>query len=143
MAVKDTNDLREAGGPAFPIGAEGFSFTHGMTVRDYFAGQALAGLCANPGGPYQRDPTCGWSLTNCNQEIVARECYGMADTMLLERAAEKFPESDSAYRCRLLEAVELMNDLDRYAVSIATGEGLDEVGRHVKMPRGLRERGQK
>lgn len=37
---------------AFPCTGEGFQSEHytqkGMTLRDYFAGQALAGLCANP-----------------------------------------------------------------------------------------------
>lgn len=37
------------GGPAFPNNdAHGCAFS-GMTLRDYFAGQALAGLCANSG----------------------------------------------------------------------------------------------
>jgi hypothetical protein len=31
------------GGLAFPLQ----TISHGMTLRDYFAGQALAGLCAN------------------------------------------------------------------------------------------------
>jgi len=36
------------GGPAFPcVDARGFVST-GMTLRDWFAGQALAGIMANP-----------------------------------------------------------------------------------------------
>jgi len=35
------------GGPAFPQGDDG-SWGTGMTLRDWFAGQALAGMLANP-----------------------------------------------------------------------------------------------
>lgn len=43
------------GGPAFPRNAElGYRPHDGMSLRDYFAGQALAGLLANPNiGPRQ------------------------------------------------------------------------------------------
>ena len=37
--MSDVND----GGPAFPGGR-----AHSMTLRDWFAGQALAGMLANP-----------------------------------------------------------------------------------------------
>jgi hypothetical protein len=46
----------------------------GMTLRDWFAGQALAGLMADPGTfdtPHKR---------------LAESCYGMADAMLAARA---------------------------------------------------------
>lgn len=56
-----------------------------MSMRDWYAGQALAGLLGNPGGPYQANDQCGWSITNCNQQAIAVECYGMADAMLAER----------------------------------------------------------
>lgn len=36
---------KPTGGPAFPRGKEE---TTGLSIRDYFAGQALAGLLANP-----------------------------------------------------------------------------------------------
>ena len=37
------------GGPAFPVTLDhrGCVGAYGMSLRDYFAGQALAGLCAN------------------------------------------------------------------------------------------------
>ena len=50
------------GGPAFPAGAH-----FGMTLRDYFAGQALAG----------------------SDTISAREAYDMADAMLAAREAKQ------------------------------------------------------
>jgi len=55
------------GGPAFPIPDEGWP---GMTLRDWFAGQALAGMLANPDSwPEDRG--------------VAAYCY--ADAMLKAR----------------------------------------------------------
>ena len=67
---------------AFPCTGEGFSspqYTqHGMTLRDYFAGQALAGLAANAqamfGGHYQGDP-----------DAIAMLAVRFADAMLAAR----------------------------------------------------------
>ena len=44
----------------------------GMTLRDYFAGQALAGLCAD-------------SDVNEPPDVMARSSYGLADAMLAAR----------------------------------------------------------
>lgn len=62
-------------GPAFPHDEKTHDgshwFTHpGMTLRDYFAGQALAWLDADQG-----------SYAN-----AAREAYAVADALLTERA---------------------------------------------------------
>ncbi len=62
------------GGPAFPVGFppnEGWS---GISVRDYFAGQALAGLIS------QTDVAMP-------VEAFAIEAYACADAMLKERDA--------------------------------------------------------
>lgn len=68
------------GGPAFPFGQvgeltgqpiNGF-FAPGMTLRDWFAGQALAGALAN-------------SSIDCSTEDCAKIAYGHADAMLAER----------------------------------------------------------
>lgn len=44
--------VKTDGGPAFPSEGEGHGnplyHSPGMTLRDWFAGQALAGLCAHP-----------------------------------------------------------------------------------------------
>ena len=66
-----TND----GGPAFPCVGEGVGdpmyHDPGMTLRDYFAGQALAGvMVASPEGGW-----CGW----------AHDAYKLADAMLAAR----------------------------------------------------------
>jgi hypothetical protein len=61
------------GGPAFPVvvPSEGAVWEYGMTLRDWFAGQALMGMMlgARRGGAM----------------MLARECYEMADAMLAAR----------------------------------------------------------
>lgn len=72
------------GGPAFPVPPGRTSITGdprdgvgyepaigGMSLRDYFAGQALAGMCFRE----------SWF----SYEDVAASAYRMADTMLKER----------------------------------------------------------
>jgi hypothetical protein len=59
------------GGSAFPAVADDF-YEKGMTLRDYFAGQALAGLYAGEGLRHTPD----WYTT---------EAYKAADAMLAER----------------------------------------------------------
>ena len=73
------------GGSAFPemqweytrhgCDGAGHYTTGGMSLRDYFAGQALVGLTAN----YIRQPE------NITNKIVAEECYKFADALLAER----------------------------------------------------------
>lgn len=72
--------------PAFPVVASHTVYTHGMTLRDWFAGQALAGLCANSGGPVQAVSTTGWGFINCNMGDVAGVAYDLADAMLAARS---------------------------------------------------------
>lgn len=76
------------GGSAFPrphsrkmLDGEGedYEAEYGMTLRDWFAGQALAGLLANP--------------TICQGSRVEMQCcdimaYQRADGMLLQRTKE-------------------------------------------------------
>lgn len=71
------------GGPAFPVhtvepvGGEVRYLSTGMTLRDYFAGQALAGMLAAafPGEP---------PFLECT--YVAHKVYEYADAVLAERA---------------------------------------------------------
>lgn len=44
----------------------------------------MQGLCANPGGPFQANASCGWSLVNCSIENVAAVAYAIADAMIAE-----------------------------------------------------------
>lgn len=69
-------------GPAFPI--EGgnepgkMDASSGMSLRDYFAGQALAGLLVNESS----------SFANPNENpphTLARKAYVVADAMIVER----------------------------------------------------------
>ena len=74
------------GGPAFPghkdIPLPGSGSyrddTPGMSLRDYFAGQALAGMFA-VGVPGSAETPEDW------HRLYAKEAYGYADAMLKER----------------------------------------------------------
>ena len=90
------------GGPAFPIDSD-LNMTSirsggidgafcGMTLRDYFAGQALAGMMS---AWYERHEgeegsTGTWPHSAMEREQereqVAEDCYNMSDAMLKERA---------------------------------------------------------
>ena len=55
---------------AFPLKHSEDKFNPGMTLRDYFAGQALAGLL---------------SRTNIDGSQVGESCYWFAEQLLIER----------------------------------------------------------
>ena len=61
---------RHDGGPAFPVAAD--EFTTGMTLRDWFAGQALAGILANPSRLDSIDNTTGGAYTIADAMLMAR-----------------------------------------------------------------------
>lgn len=63
----------EHGGPAFPANMLPNATYKGMTLRDWFAGQALAGLSANPAFD-----DVGWPAT-------VDHAYEAADAMLAAR----------------------------------------------------------
>lgn len=73
-------DSKDNGGPAFPsgndvsVGIYTSSGHAGMTLRDWFAGQALAGLLADPN---VRGPDV--------LRLSAVDAYKAADAMLAER----------------------------------------------------------
>lgn len=72
--------------PAFPqtedtLVGEG----KGMTLRDYFAAQALAGFLANV-NVIEHNVNTGWDYRNCNADVVAGVAYAQADAMMRERA---------------------------------------------------------
>ncbi len=60
---------------AFPERSDGGYDRPGMTLRDWFAGQALAGLTANERG----------ILDEKDAANLAPGCYKLADAMLAER----------------------------------------------------------
>lgn len=65
----------DTGGAAFPVpGSDTYSPETGMSLRDYFAGQALAytaDLCTNTDKPWE--------------ENAARQAYKLADAMIREK----------------------------------------------------------
>lgn len=61
---------------AFPVSSiDGFT-QHGMTLRDWFAGQALAGICA---------ASVGHMTDGTNESTLAYGAYLIADEMLHAR----------------------------------------------------------
>lgn len=74
------SDTRDSGGPAFPhrlIGDKGHEWPQaGMSLRDYFAGQALTAMCGGDGWPQENDGP-----------EMARRAYIFADAMLAARKA--------------------------------------------------------
>lgn len=71
---------KNTGGPAFASMAMGASAVHkqeGMSLRDYFAGQALAGISSDEG-----------SIIHETHEEMATWCYKQADAMLAKRNME-------------------------------------------------------
>jgi hypothetical protein len=71
------------GGQAFPhilynSNADPIGYDNGMTIRDYFAGQALAGMFAAPQPP-------DFNSFEDSLSYYARVSYHYADAMLAER----------------------------------------------------------
>ncbi|MFQ6183618.1 hypothetical protein ACLMJV_16945 [Sinorhizobium meliloti] len=64
----------EDGGAAFPVQSSTWDYK-GLTVRDWFAGQALAGLCANP------------VFSENDNDELAVIAYETADAMIAARKA--------------------------------------------------------
>lgn len=81
MAEKDT------GGPAFPPHHH-FDSMQGMTLRDWFAGQALASIAgrfqtSDPKALDKAAKACGYS--GPLDGFIALQAYALADAMLAER----------------------------------------------------------
>jgi hypothetical protein len=72
---------KDNGGPAFPVptdmsGGEAFYLaTPGMSLRDWFAGQAMGGICAH---------SDTWGLPDVSE--IALKAYRIADAMIAARA---------------------------------------------------------
>lgn len=75
------------GGPAYPVNeldqhTGGVFAQHmGMPLRDWFAGQAMAGDCATGDG-------CSLSISDEGLLNAAKLYYRMADAMLIARATQ-------------------------------------------------------
>lgn len=68
-------DTPDDGGPAFPVGELGVNGHYGMSLRDWFAGQALVGIFA-----YRAQHDVGLVPRE-----VAEDAYETADAMLEAR----------------------------------------------------------
>jgi hypothetical protein len=73
------------GGPAFPVAedhkvAADLEWTCGMSLRDYFAAQALPAMVAVVSSG-THNPTSDGSI----EDAMARDCYRLADAMLRAR----------------------------------------------------------
>lgn len=98
MPSKSVSRRKDTGGPAFPRtgqfdndvwkseGGDGIVIDsqNGMTLRDWFAGMALQGMCANPDiSKVMADRQMQPSEV---RESFALCAYAQADAMILERA---------------------------------------------------------
>lgn len=79
------------GGPAFPPFHDPNTHTYGMTLRDYFAGEAMQSLIVETGRTLQHcEGVSFMGLVIANNEggtptAIAEESYAMADAMLKAR----------------------------------------------------------
>jgi hypothetical protein len=71
------------GGPAFPTEPNRFYFHHGMSLRDWFAGQALIGLLPS----IAHSNFVGTAEPNDNS-LFANVAYALADAMLEARKVQ-------------------------------------------------------
>ena len=72
--------MEQDGGPAYPVpGMQSSTYYNGMSLRDYFAGQALAGFCSGVRGSAMEADY----IVQC----VAPHVYEVADAMLEARKA--------------------------------------------------------
>jgi hypothetical protein len=67
--------------PAFPLAVHSDMDWPGMTLRDWFAGQALAGLMANANMPFAPD------YAEVEPEQIGVAAYDIAEAMLAARGA--------------------------------------------------------
>jgi hypothetical protein len=70
----------KSGGAAYPRTCDvSFNGEEGMSLRDYFAGQALAGICANSYTPWSPD------AADISDATLAKSAYDLADAMIAAR----------------------------------------------------------
>lgn len=70
--MSDANKKKDIGGYAFPS-----HFSVGMTIRDYFAAEAIRGLMTEY---WNKD-----SFTGPTFDSISKSAYALADAMLIER----------------------------------------------------------
>ena len=65
--------IKDNGGPAFPLHGIDGVIADGMSLRDYYAGQSITGICPGSG------------VDSTDVEKIAMWAYRLADAMLKER----------------------------------------------------------
>jgi hypothetical protein len=72
--------------PAFPVpNLQDDEDFNGLSKREYFAAKAMQGFCANP-AVFAPNDMHGWGLVNCNDELLADYCVGLADALVASLA---------------------------------------------------------
>lgn len=104
-----THRVPDDGGPVFPIPSAGLRY-EGISLRDWFAGQAMAGEFASQ-GPYGN-----WINSRETHAKAAGKAYLAADAMLEARDADRIPQSLAG------DAIDALTDLLREAEAVEAGE---------------------
>lgn len=85
------------GGPAFPVPVDGATDgrTHdaGMTLLDWYAGQALAGLCSSWYDRHKDDPL---TQRGHGPTLISQSAYTHAESMLAEKARREAVVQESS-----------------------------------------------
>ena len=79
------------GGPAFPVTYPNGDMDYGITLRDYFAGQALAGLTARSESVYRKLASSDETMSSIEEALtstLAGVAFRYADAMLAARKEE-------------------------------------------------------
>jgi hypothetical protein len=76
------------GGPAFPSAYGTTNGNDGLTMRDYFAGQALAGVWAGRESDFVK-------ISAPTTDDVAVACYAIADAMIKARSGHGRPTGEA------------------------------------------------
>ena len=77
---------------AFPLL---YGCQHGMTLRDWFAGQALVGLSADNANGAAIHFALYKKHGEWDFETVAKDCYALADAMLVARERKNAEEDEN------------------------------------------------
>jgi hypothetical protein len=75
------------GGPAFPFDLQGVQPCQGMSLRDWFAGQALNGFCSD--GSSLKATHDALESGKSLAQVLAKSAYDAADAMLAARNENK------------------------------------------------------
>lgn len=103
----------DTGGPAFPVpGDQPHVQMNGMSLRDWFAGQALAGLYAS------------WPH-DCDQHGLAHDAYLAADAMMKARQTSNGLSVEQSLRARLSAAISRMETIQETHPDLSLSDDLD------------------